>query len=145
MSQPAAKLCVSVSGELAEAVRKRVGARGLSGFVARALAHELQREGVGALLADLEEELGAPSKTDMARARKAWSKRLFSILKRSTLWLTPKNVRPKPNERPQFFNSPTTSALVRVPAPVLAEVCRGVRYDSAVNHLLNNPGIASRN
>lgn len=32
-------------------------------------------------------------------------------------------------------------ALVRVPAPVLAEVCRGVRYDSAVNHLLNNPGI----
>jgi len=32
-------------------------------------------------------------------------------------------------------------ALVRVPAPVLAEVCRGVRYDSAVNHLLNNPGV----
>src|SRR5262249_45803679 len=32
-------------------------------------------------------------------------------------------------------------ALVRVPAPVLVEVCRGVRYDSAVNHLLNNPGI----
>ena len=32
-------------------------------------------------------------------------------------------------------------ALVRVPAPVLAELCRGVRYDSAINHLLNNPGI----
>ena len=32
-------------------------------------------------------------------------------------------------------------ALVRVPAPVLAEVCRSVRYDSAVNHLLNNPGV----
>jgi len=32
-------------------------------------------------------------------------------------------------------------ALVRVRAPVLAEVCRGVRYDSAVNHLLNNPGV----
>lgn len=32
-------------------------------------------------------------------------------------------------------------ALVRVPAPVLAEVCRGERYDSAINHLLNNPGI----
>lgn len=32
-------------------------------------------------------------------------------------------------------------ALVRVPAPVLAEVCRGVRYDSAVNQLLNNPGV----
>jgi predicted nucleic acid-binding protein len=32
-------------------------------------------------------------------------------------------------------------ALVRVPAPVLAEVCRGGRFDSAVNHLLNNPGV----
>jgi predicted nucleic acid-binding protein len=32
-------------------------------------------------------------------------------------------------------------ALVRIPAPVLAEVCRGVRYDSAINHLLNNPGV----
>lgn len=34
-------------------------------------------------------------------------------------------------------------ALVRAPAPVFAAVCRGVRYDSAVNHLLNNPGVAS--
>ena len=32
-------------------------------------------------------------------------------------------------------------ALIRVPAPVLAEVCRGTRFDSAVNHLLSNPGI----
>jgi len=32
-------------------------------------------------------------------------------------------------------------ALVRVPAPVLAEVCRGGRHDAAINHLLNNPGI----
>jgi len=32
-------------------------------------------------------------------------------------------------------------ALVRVPAPVLAEVCRGTRFDSAINLLLNNPGI----
>jgi predicted nucleic acid-binding protein len=32
-------------------------------------------------------------------------------------------------------------ALVRVPAAVLAEVCRGARYDSAINHLLNNPGV----
>jgi hypothetical protein len=75
MSQPAAKLSVSVPGELADAVRKRVGARGLSGFVARALAHELEREGVGSLLAELEEELGTPSKADMTRARKAWPKR----------------------------------------------------------------------
>jgi hypothetical protein len=32
-------------------------------------------------------------------------------------------------------------ALIRVPAPVLAEVCRGTRFDSAVNHLLDNRGI----
>jgi hypothetical protein len=32
-------------------------------------------------------------------------------------------------------------ALVRVPAPVLAEVCRGPRFDAAVNHLLSGHGI----
>ncbi len=32
-------------------------------------------------------------------------------------------------------------ALVRVPAPVLAEVCRGPRFDAPVNHLLNGRGI----
>jgi hypothetical protein len=75
MGQPAAKLSVSVPGELAAAVRKRVGARGLSGFVARAMAHELEREGIAVLLEQLEEQLGRPSKSDMARARKAWPKR----------------------------------------------------------------------
>jgi hypothetical protein len=75
MSQPAAKLSVSVPSELAAAVRKRVGARGLSGFVARALAHELEREGVRVLLAELEEKVGAPSKADLAQARRAWPKR----------------------------------------------------------------------
>lgn len=75
MAQPAAKLSVSIPGELAKAVRKRVGARGLSGFVARAVAHELEREGVEVLLADLRDQLGSPSKADMARARRAWPKR----------------------------------------------------------------------
>jgi hypothetical protein len=75
MAQPAAKLSISIPGELADAVRKKVGARGLSGFVARALAHELEREGVHALLAELEERLGPPSKAEIARARKAWPKR----------------------------------------------------------------------
>jgi hypothetical protein len=32
-------------------------------------------------------------------------------------------------------------ALVRVPAPVLGEVCRGARFDSAINHVLNGRGI----
>jgi hypothetical protein len=75
VAQRAAKLSVSVPGELALAVRKRVSARGLSGFVARAIAHELEREGLGVLLGELEEKLGTPSKSDLARARKAWPKR----------------------------------------------------------------------
>lgn len=75
MSLPAAKLSISVPGELATAVRKRVGARGLSGFVSRAIANELEREGVRVLLAELEEKVGPPSKADLARARKAWPKR----------------------------------------------------------------------
>lgn len=44
-------------------------------FIARAVAHELEREGVRALLDDLEDQLGQPSKADLARARKAWPKR----------------------------------------------------------------------
>jgi len=32
-------------------------------------------------------------------------------------------------------------ALVRVPAAVLAEVCRGAKYDAAIDHLLSNPGV----
>ncbi len=32
-------------------------------------------------------------------------------------------------------------ALIRVPAAVLSEVCRGPRYDSAIHHLLNGRGI----
>jgi predicted nucleic acid-binding protein len=32
-------------------------------------------------------------------------------------------------------------ALVRVPAAVLAEVCRGPRFDAAINHLLHGHGI----
>jgi hypothetical protein len=75
VGQPAAKLSVSIPGELAAAVRKRVGARGLSGFVARAVAHELEREGIKVLLAQLEGEVGPPSKADLARARRAWPKR----------------------------------------------------------------------
>jgi predicted nucleic acid-binding protein len=33
-------------------------------------------------------------------------------------------------------------ALVRIPAPVLAEVCRGPRFDAPIDHLLNGRGIS---
>ena len=71
----AAKLSVSVPGELARVVRKRVGARGLSGFVARAMRHELEREQLGALLVELDEELGLVPAATLAQAKAAWHKR----------------------------------------------------------------------
>ena len=75
MSQPAAKLSVSIPHELAAAVRRRVGARGLSGFVAQALAHELEREQLGGFLAEMDAVRGAVSKVEIAKARRAWPKR----------------------------------------------------------------------
>jgi post-segregation antitoxin (ccd killing protein) len=75
MGQPAAKLSVSVPSELAAAVRRRVGARGLSGFVARAIAHELEREQVGAFLAELDRDIEPVSEAELSRARRAWPKR----------------------------------------------------------------------
>jgi hypothetical protein len=75
MSSSAAKLSVSVPSDLAIAVRRRVGPRGLSGFVARAMAHELEREQLGTLLSELAEAHGAPSESALAAARRAWPKR----------------------------------------------------------------------
>ena len=75
MHRPAAKLSVSIPSQLAAAVRRRVGARGVSRFVARAIAHELEREQLGTFLADLERDLGPVSKTELTRARRAWPKR----------------------------------------------------------------------
>jgi hypothetical protein len=51
---------------------KSVGARGLSGFVTRAMRHELEREQLGAFVVELDEELGAVSKKSLAEARAAW-------------------------------------------------------------------------
>lgn len=75
MGQPAEKLSVSVPSGLAAALRKRVGARGLSGFVARAIAHELEREQLGAFLAELDRRQGPPTKASLAAARRTWPKR----------------------------------------------------------------------
>ncbi len=72
MSKPAAKLSVSVPGDLAKAVRKSVGSRGLSGFVTRAMRHELEREQLGAFIAELDDRLGAVPKKARAQAKAAW-------------------------------------------------------------------------
>jgi hypothetical protein len=52
------KWSVSVDEELAARVEEHVGDRGLSGFVARAVAHELEREALMRYLDDLDEEFG---------------------------------------------------------------------------------------
>jgi len=75
MSERAAKLSISLPGELAAEVRRRVGARGLSGFVARAVAHELEREQLAAFLVEMDRELGPVSKAALAAAKRTWPKR----------------------------------------------------------------------
>ena len=75
MTEPAEKLSVSIPKKLATAARRKAGPRGLSGFVARAISHELEREQLGGFLEELEEAAGAVSKRELARARRAWPKR----------------------------------------------------------------------
>ena len=52
------KWSVSVDEDLAERVEEHVGNRGLSGFVAKAVAHELEHDILGAYLAELDREFG---------------------------------------------------------------------------------------
>jgi hypothetical protein len=75
VAQTAEKISVSIPREVATAVRKRVGARGLSGFVTQALMHELEREKARKFLSELDEKYGPVSKRDLASARRAWRKR----------------------------------------------------------------------
>lgn len=62
------KLSVTVDEELVEELQGRVGVRGVSGFVTRAIRHELERAQLGELLAELEAELGPPDRAMMAEA-----------------------------------------------------------------------------
>jgi hypothetical protein len=75
MSHNAEKLSISVPSDLAAAVRRRVGPRGLSGFVARALAHELEREQLGGYLEEMDQTLGEVPPRALATARRSWPKR----------------------------------------------------------------------
>ena len=53
------KWSVSVDEELAARVEMHVGDRGLSGFVARAVEHELERDALASYLDELDDERGA--------------------------------------------------------------------------------------
>lgn len=50
---------MSAEEELASRVEEHVGDRGLSGFVARAVAHELERDSLTDFLDELDDEFGA--------------------------------------------------------------------------------------
>jgi hypothetical protein len=54
------KISITVSEDLVDEVRARVGSRGVSAFMNQAVRHELQLARLGELLGDLENELGPP-------------------------------------------------------------------------------------
>lgn len=72
MNEPAAKLSISIPSDLADAVRRRVGPRGMSRFIAQAIAHELEREQLGMLLDEFEADHGPIAQSELKAARRQW-------------------------------------------------------------------------
>jgi hypothetical protein len=68
------KISVTVDEELVVALHGRVGSRGVSGFVSRAIRHELEREELSELLAELEQTLGPPDARFVADAAAAFDR-----------------------------------------------------------------------
>ncbi len=66
------KWSVSVEERLAMRVERRVGDRGLSGFVARAVEHELERDLLDEFLNDLDAEFGIVSLDLVEKFNTAW-------------------------------------------------------------------------
>ena len=75
MADAAEKLSISMPLKLARAARKHAGRRGLSSFIARAVARELEREALGKFLDDLDATLGPVPDSELERARRTWPKR----------------------------------------------------------------------
>jgi hypothetical protein len=75
MALGAEKLSISMPRKLAVAARKRAGRRGLSSFVAQAVARELERQALGQFLDELDESLGPVPERVLRSARRAWPKR----------------------------------------------------------------------
>jgi len=66
------KWSVSVEQTLASRVESRVGDRGLSGFVARAVAHELERDLFDEYLGELDAEFGPIPNDVVERVDDRW-------------------------------------------------------------------------
>ncbi len=67
-----AKWSVSVERTLASRVEAHVGDRGLSGFVARAVEHELERDLLDDYLTELDHEFGAVPEELIEQLDDAW-------------------------------------------------------------------------
>jgi hypothetical protein len=76
------KVSLSLEEELLAEARKVVGIRGLSGYVNRALSHQLQRDRIAALLADLDSEFGPVDPRVVEEVRRAWPAPAEAIKKR---------------------------------------------------------------
>jgi L-serine deaminase len=72
MATEYAKVSVTLPAALLDRVRQRVGARGLSGYVAHALEEEERREALQDWLTSQDAEFGPVPDDVMAEARAAW-------------------------------------------------------------------------
>lgn len=66
------KVSLTLEEDLLAEAREAVGARGLSSYVNRALRHQLQRDRLTGLLAELEREQGPIEPRVMEEVRQAW-------------------------------------------------------------------------
>jgi hypothetical protein len=67
-----AKISVTLDQSLLAAARALVGHRGLSRYVNKALRHQLQRDRLAGLLAELEQEAGPIEPRVMEEVRRSW-------------------------------------------------------------------------
>jgi Arc/MetJ family transcription regulator len=66
------KVSLTIDEELLTEAREAVGARGLSGYVNRALRQQLQHDRIAGLLAELERQHGPIDPEVMEEVRRAW-------------------------------------------------------------------------
>jgi Arc/MetJ family transcription regulator len=66
------KVSLSLDEELVAEAREAVGPRGLSGYVNRALHHQLQHDRIAGLLEELEKAHGAIDPQTLDEVRRAW-------------------------------------------------------------------------
>ncbi len=80
---PTEKVSLTLEEELVAEAREAVGVRGLSGYVNRALRHQLQHDRLAGLLAELEQEHGPIEPRVLEEVRKEWLDREPAAARRS--------------------------------------------------------------